>query len=111
MGHGVPTAIAQALSRLPPLGYLFAAFLGYNPLGTLLGPMILAALPPGQAADLTGHTFFPRLISDPFRHGLMVVFAFATLMCLVAAVASALQGGRYVHEESAARRAGGSGDA
>jgi MFS family permease len=118
MGHGVPTQTALALSRLPPLGYLFAAFLGYNPIGTLLGPRMLAAVPPGEAADLTGRTFFPQLISEPFKHGLIVVFAFAALMCLVAAAASALQGGRYVHEEaaaprlaaqSAARRDGGDG--
>ncbi|HEX6677301.1 MAG TPA: MFS transporter [Actinomycetes bacterium] len=100
--HGVPAQTAAALSQLPPLGYLFAAFLGYNPLGTLLGPGVLRALPPGQAADLTGRAFFPQLISGPFRHGLVVVLAFAACMCLGAAVASWMRGGRFVHEEAGA---------
>ena len=98
--HGVPVRTAAALSQLPPLGYLFAAFLGYNPLGTLLGPGVLRALPPGQAADLTGRAFFPQLISGPFRHGLVVVLGFAALMCLIAAATSWMRGGKFVHEEA-----------
>jgi hypothetical protein len=43
---------------------------------------------------LTGHTFFPNLISEPFHHGLMVVFATAVALSLIAAVASLLRGGR-----------------
>jgi MFS family permease len=99
--HGVPAGTAKALAQLPPLGYLFAAFLGYNPLGTLLGPKVLGALPPAQAAQLTGRAFFPQLISGPFRHGLLVVLAFAALMCLGAAVAPWARGGKFVHDEAA----------
>jgi MFS family permease len=110
VGQGVPAMTAEALASLPPLGYLFAAFLGYNPLSTLLGPEVLRALSAMEAANLTGRTFFPMLISAPFKHGLVVVFAFAALMCLVAAVASALRGGRYVHEEEVARLREGSSD-
>jgi len=36
--HGVPEATAQSISHLPPVSTLFAAFLGYNPAGHLLGP-------------------------------------------------------------------------
>jgi len=64
---------------------------------TLLGPAI-SKLPASHAAYLTGHTFFPSLISAPFEHGLAVAFTFAIAACLVAAVASLLRGGRYVHE-------------
>jgi hypothetical protein len=80
---------------------MFAALLGYNPIGTLLGPA-LAKLPAGHAAYLTGHTFFPSLISAPFQHGLDIAFDFAIAACLVAAVASLLRGGRYVHDEQQA---------
>jgi hypothetical protein len=48
------------------VGSLFAAFLGYNPIRTLLGPAGLANLSPAQAANLTGTGFFPRLIAGPF---------------------------------------------
>ena len=81
------------------MGSLFAAFLGYNPIRTLLGPAALAHLSPAQAATLTGTSFFPRLIAEPFRHGLTIVFFAALVMSLVAAGASWLRGGRYVHEE------------
>jgi MFS family permease len=96
--NGVPAAVAHHLAGLPPISYLFASFLGYNPLATLLGPL-LNQLPPADAARLVGPTFFPSLISDPFQHGLVLVLSFSIAASLVAAAASALRGGRYVHEE------------
>jgi MFS family permease len=97
--NGVPPATAERIAHLPPVGSLFAAFLGYNPIRTLLGPAALAHLSPAQAANLTGTEFFPRLIAGPFQHGLAIVFLAALVMSLVAAGASWLRGGRYVHEE------------
>ena len=63
----------------------------------LLGP-VLTKLPASHAAYLTGHSFFPSLISAPFQAGLDVAFDFAIAACLIAAVASLLRGKRYVHE-------------
>ena len=94
--QGVPAADAARISHLPPVGSLFAAFLGYNPMQTLLGPT-LAHLPAARAAYLTGRGFFPQLISGPFRTGLHEAFDFAAAACLVAAVASWLRGGKYHH--------------
>ena len=96
--NGVPAAVARHLASLPPISYLFASFLGYNPVATLLGPL-LNQLPAADAARLTGRTFFPSLISNPFQHALVLVLTFSTVASLVAAAASALRGGRYVHEE------------
>ena len=96
--NSVPAAIAHRLAGLPPIGYLFASFLGYNPLQTLLGP-VLSQLPPANAARLTGNTFFPSLISQPFQHALVLVLSVSIGASLVAALASALRGGYYVHEE------------
>ncbi len=98
--NGVPPALAHRLADLPPISYLFASFLGYNPLGTLLGP-VLKTLTPDQAARLTGHSYFPSLISGPFQHGLVLVLTFSIAASLVAAAASYMRGGRYVHEEHA----------
>jgi MFS family permease len=95
--QGVPAAAASSVSHLPPTAVMFAALLGYNPIQTLLGP-VLAKLPASHAAYLTGHSFFPSLISGPFHTGLDVAFDFAIAACLVAAVASLLRGKRYVHD-------------
>src|SRR6202167_6150856 len=96
--QGLPSADAAKLAALPPVSIMFAALLGYNPISTLLGSAI-SKLPASHAAYLTGHSFFPSLISAPFQHGLDIAFDFAIAACLVAALASLLRGGRYVHEE------------
>jgi len=95
--QGVPAADASRLAHLPPTAVMFAALLGYNPIQMLLGSA-LTKLPAGHAAFLTGHSFFPSLISAPFQAGLDIAFDFAIVACLVAAVASLLRGKRYVHE-------------
>jgi MFS family permease len=98
--HGVPHASALQVSKLPPVGSLFASFLGYNPLGTLLAPT-LPHLHPATAAYLTGHKFFPTLVSHPFASGIHTVFYFAAGCCVVAAIASWLRGGKYYHVDVA----------
>jgi MFS family permease len=103
ISQGVPAAAAHQVASLPPVGSLFAAFLGYNPIKQLLGPTgVLARLPAANAARLTGKSFFPQLISQPFHHGLVIVFSMAIVVLLIAAGASLLRGGRYVHDEGAA---------
>jgi hypothetical protein len=94
--HGVSSAAAQHAASLPPVSILFAAFLGYNPIQHLLGATTLAHLPAHTQAVLAGRSFFPQLISQPFRNGLHEAFAFAIIACLVAAVASWSRGERYV---------------
>src|SRR5690349_19510953 len=86
--HGVPAADASRISHLPPVATLFASFLGYNPMATLLGPQVLHQLPVGQSSVLTGRQFFPNLITSPFHTALVYAFMFAICACLVAAVAS-----------------------
>ena len=79
---------------------LFAAFLGYNPIRTLLGPTgALDHLSAHQEATLTGRSFFPQLISGPFHDGLVIVFSLAIAMSLIGAAASLMRGGRYVHDD------------
>ena len=100
--QGVPAALAHQIGGLPPVGSLFAAFLGYNPVRTLLTPTgVLAHLPAHNVAILTGKQFFPQLISQPFHHGLVIVFSMAMAVLVIAAAASALRGRRFVHEEHA----------
>ena len=99
--HGVPSAAAHKIAELPPVGSVFAAFLGYNPIQSLLGPTgVLAKLPAADAATLTGKEFFPQLIQDAFHNGLVVVFIAAAIMSLIGAIASFSRGKKYVHVDT-----------
>ena len=89
--QGIPASAATTISHLPPIGVLFAAFLGYNPMQQLLGPL-LSHLPSAHAAYVTGREFFPNLITGPFHDGLGVAFGFAIAASVIGAVASALTG-------------------
>ena len=93
VAQGVPAATAGPISHLPPIGVLFASFLGYNPMQQLLGP-VLHQLPPAHAAYVVGRDFFPHLITAPFHSGLGAAFAFAIAANVIAAIASALTGRR-----------------
>ena len=99
--HGVSAAQAGTVAALPPVSVLFASLLGYNPIESILGQGTLSQLPPADAGYLTGRGFFPSLISEPFHQGLVVAFTFAIVACLVAAAASWMRGGKYVHVDDA----------
>jgi MFS family permease len=104
--HGVPLHIAAAVGHVPPVSVLFSAFLGYNPVQSLVGGHVLNQLSAHNRAVLTGHSFFPHLISAPFSSGLHDAFAFAIITCVVAGVASALRGGVYHDGDKTAITAG-----
>jgi MFS family permease len=93
--QGVSSSVAHDVAGLPPVGSLFAAFLGYNPMGELLAPSHALQQPGVNADVLTGKEFFPQLISGPFHAGLMVVFIAAAVMMLFGALASVFNPGRY----------------
>ena len=95
---GCRPAAAHVVANEPPIGSLFSAFLGYNPIKELLGPTgALQHLPPSQVAYITGRSFFPKLIEQPFASGLHLAFTFAAIATAIAVVASALRGKRYLH--------------
>ena len=97
--NGIPVQIAHQVASAPPVGYLFAAFLGYNPLKTLIPASVLNSLPAQQAANITSRAFFPQLIDTAFHRGLVEVLVFSIIMCLIGAGASWVRGGKYVYHE------------
>jgi MFS family permease len=98
LAEHVPAAVAHQVATTPPVASLFAAFLGYNPMGELIPADVLRSLPAESVAALTGKEFFPGLMSAPFKHGLMYAFSFSALLYLVAAVGSWLGGTRVAPE-------------
>ena len=99
--QGVSASVAQQVADLPPVGSLFAAFLGYNPIAELLDPYHALQQPGVNAEELTGQTFFPHLIIEPFHAGLTVVFIAAAVMMVIGMVASLFNPGRYAEDVTA----------
>nr|WP_234787067.1 MFS transporter [Mycolicibacterium fortuitum] len=103
--QGVSASVAHDVANLPPVGSLFAAFLGYNPMAELLAPYDALHQPGVNADVITGQTFFPQLITEPFHSGLTVVFTAAAVMMVIGAVASMFSAGRYGTEAGADNQA------
>lgn len=100
IAHGIPTSVAHRIGRLPPVSILFAAFLGYNPIKSLVGAKVLNQLSATNRSDLVGHSYFPHLISAPFHSGLTSAFIFGVVVLLIAAGASWSRGAKYVHDDN-----------
>jgi MFS family permease len=103
VAHGVPLAKAAAAGSFPPVGNLFAAFLGYNPISALLEQVGVnpSSLSPANLSALTGQKFFPALIAGPFHSGLIIVFTTAAILSVIGAIASVAAGGKYMHTDTA----------
>jgi MFS family permease len=88
LAQGLPQAVAAQVAAEPPVASLFAAFLGYNPMGELIPAASLNALTSAQQATITGSHFFPDLLSGPFMVGIKIAFTISLLLYLAAAIAS-----------------------
>ena len=103
---GVPSAVASQVANLPPTGALFAAFLGYNPMKTLLPAAVLNQLPAASQTLLLSKTFFPNLISGPFDAGLRLAFSISVALVVIAALASLLRGKRVIYGQESQTQTG-----
>ncbi|MEV0720095.1 MFS transporter [Asanoa sp. NPDC050611] len=102
-GQGLPPDAVTSVVAVPPVSLMFAAFLGTNPIGTLLDQAgVTGQVSPDALSHLTGRTFLPGILSGPFHDGLIVVFVLAAALAAAGAVVSLFRGGVYIHEEPAA---------
>jgi MFS family permease len=97
--NGLSTALSHQISQLPPIGVLFAAFLGYNPMRSLVPASTAAHLSAHTQSVLFGKEFFPHLILPAFMDGLRLAFYVSAALSVIAALASLLRGKRYIHGE------------
>ena len=89
--------------NIPPTSALFSAFLGYNPVATILSlfPSSFTSLISGSTLTLLeGKTWFPNALASSFMSSLRVSFYLGALIFAVAAILSAIRGKRYIHSES-----------
>jgi MFS family permease len=99
--QGVPAQAATAVAAVPPVGLMFAAFLGNNPIAALLNSAgVLHQLPAATVATVTSRSFLPNLLSGPFHDGLVVVFILAATLAAAGAVVSLFRGGIFIHDEA-----------
>jgi MFS family permease len=89
---GIPQETATKVSQLPPTGALFASFLGYNPLQTLIPQEVLTTLPKETVNHVLSEEFFPQLLSNPFTDGARIAFILSLALSLLGAIASWLSG-------------------
>jgi MFS family permease len=101
--------LAQAFNSIPATGALFSAFLGYNPVGSVLSSSqfapLVKQLPQSTVNTLTSTTFFPNAIAPAFVSALQISFYIGAGLSLGAAVASLLRGQRYIYEVEQAKKA------
>ncbi len=113
LSQGLPAAFASSLTQagapqlihyftaLSPTQSLFSAFLGYNPVTSILAqlpPSVAASLSSQTVSTLTGLHWFPSAIAKSFMSSLHGAFYVSAALSGVAAVASLLRGKRYIHE-------------
>lgn len=95
---GVDSAVTSRIAGIPPTGALFAAFLGENPIASLLGPQGASIIPTQVYATITSNTWFPKVLAPSFMSALQLAFAISGVLAAVAAVASLLRGRIYIYD-------------
>jgi MFS family permease len=112
VGHALATAqvgppdqgILTSVVASNPTGALFGAFLGENPMNTLLAGAGAVPgwqpLPPATYAALVAPHFFANAIQPAFGSALSWAFLFAAVVTGLSAVISAFRGERYIYREA-----------
>lgn len=99
---GVPK-LAGAFSSISPTSALFSAFLGYNPMQSILTipslAPVVSQIPQATLTFLEGQTFFPNAIAPAFVTSLDLSFYIGAALSVAGAIASLLRGSVYIHEE------------
>lgn len=103
LASSLPTALASAVTQagapqlapyvqhIPVTGALFAAFLGYDPVKTIISSVPIS-IPQQAISIMEQRTWFPTAIAPSFMKALREAFYISAVMTFIAAVASALRG-------------------
>ncbi|BFH73809.1 MFS transporter [Sulfurisphaera javensis] len=97
--------LAPIMSKIPPTAALFAAFLGYDPIKTILAQLpssLVNSISPSALATITGKYWFPTVIAPAFMDSLKIAFYFSAALVFIAAIISALRGKTVIYERDMA---------
>ncbi len=119
LSKSLPTALANAMTNagvsqfasaftsISPTSALFSAFLGYNPVQSILSQpkfaAIISQIPQSTLAHIEGQTFFPLAIAPAFISALDLAFYIGAALSIAACVASLLRGKAYIYGEEKAQ--------
>ncbi|AKB80418.1 Permease, multidrug efflux [Methanosarcina horonobensis HB-1 = JCM 15518] len=93
--------LVDYLISMSPTNALFSAFLGYNPMDSILSSMnpgIVNAIPQQIVTTLTGNYWFPQTLQEAFMPALRLSFIIGAVLSGIAAILSAMRGQRYIYE-------------
>lgn len=97
---GAPQLGVSVFQQIPPTSALFAAFLGYNPMQSLLNSLptsVTSTLSQGAVATLTSNTWFPNAFAPAFMASLRTAIYFNAAFAFGAALASVVRGKKYIY--------------
>ena len=86
------TQLAPIASKIPVTVALFSAFLGYNPVKTLLHtlpPQVVSTLSGTTVATITSRQWFPEAIAPAFMYALRLAFYVSATLAFIGAIVSA----------------------
>ncbi|MDA4136143.1 MAG: MFS transporter [Thaumarchaeota archaeon] len=94
VGAGVPQ-LSQYFVHIPATSAVFAAFLGFNPVSSILAAIpssVTNSIPASTLQYLTGTTFFPNAIAPAFMSALHITFYIGLGISVVALIISYFRG-------------------
>lgn len=90
----------KVFDSTPPTVAMFSAFLGYNPVGTIIASVPGLTVPQSVLNQMEGLTWFPKTLAPAFMSSLRVAFYVGMVLSLLAALISVIRGKRYVDSEA-----------
>lgn len=89
----------KLFDSIPPTTAMFSAFLGYNPVATIISSAGIS-VPQSVLSQMTSLTWFPNALAPAFMSSLRDAFYVGLILSLAAAVISVLRGKRFVDAEA-----------
>ncbi|HLI46975.1 MAG TPA: MFS transporter [Geobacterales bacterium] len=93
--------LATLVESIPPTSAIFAAFLGYNPIGMMFNDMpnnLKTQIDPNTLSILNNSSWFSSAIAPPFMSALAFSFYIGAVLSFIAAIAASFSEKSYVRK-------------
>ncbi|MEM3191005.1 MAG: MFS transporter [Candidatus Parvarchaeota archaeon] len=88
----LPTAVISKISSVPASSFLFASFLGINPISTFFSQLpssLISSIPSSTLNTVESSRFIPKVISASFMNGLGTALYISIIILIIGALLSA----------------------